>query len=288
MVPRLVAVLVLLALAGSALAIATEHFDNHPIKAQEWNFREDVVAVANLPSRHYWVEINGDPTFLFRGDTDALNVALKRFAEVAGEKEIVLVPGPAEAKTLMGKPLECDWKLHAPAGLYAATLKEKGTHVTDHSPVLTVFVRRDVTLKQIALPAGVPVIGVGELLQRNRDGLKSPDPMIHGLAAGNLGALAAYADDVVPTLIEQCKPGQHEYVRRSAAGALFRLGRQAAPALEVLKKGADDPDVNIRNAFAEAAKHIEAAPEVPDQKERDQRRRQDRAAIEQFLKTRGR
>src|SRR5262245_23554073 len=279
MIPRFLAVLAL-----PVGLIATEHFGHAPVSATQWTFREDVVRVANLPSRHYWYEVNGDPTFYFHGNTAALNEVLKRFAEVAGEKELVLLPGPSGARTLLSKPTECDWQLRAPAGLYAHVAeKEQGTRVADHCPKLTVWVAetrptlpadapgpaalirdlaspeaavrdkatqeltklghtdaaalrralatvsiaeqrsrivrllgqlRGVALDQIEIPAGVTVFSVGELLQRARDGLKSADHNIRGMAAGRLSGLAVYADDVVPTLIDLCKPGQNEYVRR--------------------------------------------------------------------------
>jgi hypothetical protein len=39
----------------------------------------ELVWVANLPSRIYWHDINGDPMFFFRGNTAALNQALEAF-----------------------------------------------------------------------------------------------------------------------------------------------------------------------------------------------------------------
>jgi hypothetical protein len=44
-----------------ASALATEHFGNDPINAGDYGFGRDVLAVANLSSRFYWYEVNGDP-----------------------------------------------------------------------------------------------------------------------------------------------------------------------------------------------------------------------------------
>src|SRR5262245_45500866 len=58
-----------------ALALATEHFDTNPVPAGFINLSPDALALANLKSRFYWREVNGNPTFFYRGDADALNEA---------------------------------------------------------------------------------------------------------------------------------------------------------------------------------------------------------------------
>jgi hypothetical protein len=330
----LLALVAALAFAGCAFALATEHFGREPIVAQQWSFNPKVVEVANLPSRHYWYEVNGDPTFYFRGNTDALNTALQRFAAVDEPgQEIVLMPGPPQVRSLTGEQaVEADWMLRAPAGLYAARMmNEQGTKVLTRHPTLTAYVTdttppaadrgkvagwiadldrgeltvrdratqeleklghaagpalrqalaerptaekkaridrllgqlKGVSLEGIVLPAGIPVVGVDALLDRYRAGLKNPNPDIRGMAAGALGALWLYADDVVPTLTELLRPDQHEYVRRSAAGVLSRIGRPALAALPVLRAGKNDPDVNIRNAFNYTIEKLEEAKEGP-------------------------
>ncbi|MGH7606858.1 MAG: HEAT repeat domain-containing protein, partial [Gemmatimonadales bacterium] len=323
----LVTLLLLAALPGLALALATEHHGNAPIGPQ-WNFPADVLGVANLKSRTYWREINGDPTFCFRGNTAALNKALDAFAKIGGEKEILLLPGPGDVRTLVERnPVPCDWELHAPSGLYAVTARrEKGTEVMTKHPRLTIHVtfaappappdvkqverwiadldndnfdRREkatkeleklgrdaapalrkalegepgaekrrrieqllekldgIDLQLLRLPAGARLLTLESLRERYVKGLKSDDPTIRGMAATGLGELARYTDAVVPTLLETLKADRHEYVRRSAAGALSRLGKRGADALPVLKEGLKDADVNVRNAFQAAADRIE-------------------------------
>ena len=93
--------LLLATLPGRAFGLATEHHGNAPI-GPGWRFPAGVVAVANLPSRVYWREMNGDPQFFFRGNMTALNQALEVFAKIPGPKEILLLPGPSDVRTFSG------------------------------------------------------------------------------------------------------------------------------------------------------------------------------------------
>ncbi len=134
---------ILVAMPLQAFGLATEHHGNAPI-GPGWNFPADVVRVADLPSRVYWREINGDPRFFFRGNTAGLNQALEAFAQIQGEKEILLLPGPSDVRTLVErKPVPCDWELHAPNGSYVHFAKqEKGTQVmTKRFPCVTMPTR---------------------------------------------------------------------------------------------------------------------------------------------------
>ncbi len=138
--PTLALGLLLVALGGRAFGLATEHHGNAPI-GPGWNFPADVLAVANLPTRVYWREVNGDPMFFFRGNTAALNRALDVFAKIGGEKEVLLLPGPSDVRTLVERRrVECDWEMHAPNGFYAHDARrEKGTEVMVKHPRLTIY-----------------------------------------------------------------------------------------------------------------------------------------------------
>src|SRR5437867_392270 len=149
--PLLVVILLLFADTPQALALATEHFGNEPVP-QGWGFSKEVLALANLKSRVYWYEVNGDPTFFYRGDTKALNKALAKLAAIPGARpEVVLLPGPGKTKSLGGeKEFLCDWKVHAPSGLYAVDARqEKGTNVFTKVPTMTVHVTVDGPAKAV-------------------------------------------------------------------------------------------------------------------------------------------
>src|SRR4051794_37887826 len=83
-----------LALPAAAHALATEQLGNKPI-GPGWNFGSEVLAAVNVEERVYWHEVNGNPTFFFRGGPRAVYAAISRFAAIPAEKrEIVLLPGP--------------------------------------------------------------------------------------------------------------------------------------------------------------------------------------------------
>jgi hypothetical protein len=113
------AALCLLGATPRAQALATEHFGNEPI-GTGYNFGQAVRDVANLKSRVYWYEVNGNPTFYYRGDTDALNDALKKFAALDGaSREVIFLPGPGEGHSLGGeKRFAYDWWVNTPAGFH--------------------------------------------------------------------------------------------------------------------------------------------------------------------------
>jgi HEAT repeat protein len=72
----------------------------------------------------------------------ALNQALEVFAKIPGPKEILLLPGPSDVRTLVErKPVPCDWDLRAPDGFYVHFARqEKGTEVMIKHPRLTIYV----------------------------------------------------------------------------------------------------------------------------------------------------
>jgi hypothetical protein len=305
-----------------AYALATEHFGNDPIDASEYKFGGDVLAVANLQSRFYWYEVNGDPHFYYRGNTAALNEALRKFAALAGNsREVILLPGPAEQSTLGDtRRFAFDWVVHTPAGpgrggpptmtVYlqpppspkppdaaavarwiadldndAFETRERASRelekildpavpalrkARDAGPPAETRRRIDqllervpgMDLRLVEMPAGVTVLELKNLLDRYHKGMKNADPQARGKAVTSLGRLAD-CTDVVPDLIAVITGDKHEYVRRCAASALYRMGKRGAPALPALKAGLNDPDVNVRNLFDVTVKQIEGADDKP-------------------------
>ncbi len=317
----------LLGATPRAFALATEHFGSDPVPPGFVQFGPGALDLANLPSRFYWCEVNGNPTFYYRGDATALNAALKKFAALpGGARELILLPGPGEGHSLGGeKHFGYDWWVNTPAGLHRegpptmtvyvaavaparapdpkqlerwlADLDDESFEARERAsreleklghaaaPALRkalaakpppearrriealLWALRGISLPDVRVPGGVTVLEVSDLLARYRGRLKDADGTARGYAAGGLGGLAPYAD-VVPDLVAVLKNDKHEYARRSAAGALARLGKKAASALPILKDGLNDPDVNVRNAYEYAVKQIEGAKEdKPDEKQ---------------------
>ncbi len=110
----------LLGLVPRAFALAFEYFGNDPIPpGYDQSFGPGILALGNLKSRIYWYEVNGDPFFYYRGDTTALNEALRKFAELpTAPREVILLPGPAERDSLTReRRIAYDWSIHSPSGL---------------------------------------------------------------------------------------------------------------------------------------------------------------------------
>jgi hypothetical protein len=124
--------------ADRAFALATEHVGNNPVAPGAFGFSNEMLAAINVPGRVYWYEVNGNPTFYFKGNIRDLNDALKRFVAVAADKkEIILLPGKAESKTLTGeKTIAYDWALHVPMGLRW----DKDPEIGDNRATLTIHI----------------------------------------------------------------------------------------------------------------------------------------------------
>ncbi len=294
----------------------------------------DALTLANLKQRFYWYEVNGNPTFFYRGDAESLNEALQKFAAVP-KGEVVFLPGCGHGHSLGGeKAFDFDWWFNFPAGLHHEGVPTLTVHIAAADPPIKpdakqlagwiadldsdAFATRTkateelkklrydagpalrralankpsaearnaieqllgvldgIDMREVKVPKGVKVLEVKDLLVRHREQLKSSDAITRGLAAGALGALADNAD-VVPDLIGVLKEDTNEYARRSAAGALSRLGKRAASAIPMLKAGLEDPDVNVRNAYTAAIKQIEEAKETKDD---DQQVRRQKALMD--------
>jgi hypothetical protein len=112
-----VVAIVMAAPVPRAFALATEQIGNDPIRGG-LNFGAEVLAAVNLTSRVYWFEVNGNPTFFFRGGVRDLNDGLRKFAAIPAEKrEIVLLPGDGERTTLRReRRIPYNWSLHVPMG----------------------------------------------------------------------------------------------------------------------------------------------------------------------------
>ena len=106
---QVLAIALFLALSPISLqvwALATEHFgiNHYPEGAfSEW---KGVVPVINHSSGVYHTWVNGNEHFYFRGDTNALNDSLKKFAAIwADIREVIIQPGPAVTDTFEGEPI---------------------------------------------------------------------------------------------------------------------------------------------------------------------------------------
>ncbi|HEV3204839.1 MAG TPA: HEAT repeat domain-containing protein [Gemmataceae bacterium] len=123
----------LLVLPAGVLALGTETFGNDPaVKQPEW--AEGIVDVVNLKSRVYSQWVNGNENFFYRGNAQALNEALQKYAAVQADvRQLILMPGAGKTQSFGRKPVDFDWQLHVPSGIYKAVAKR------NHA-VMTVFI----------------------------------------------------------------------------------------------------------------------------------------------------
>jgi hypothetical protein len=119
-----------LALPATVLALGMETFGNAPaVKQPDW--ADGVVDVVNLKSRIYSQEVNGNENFFYRDNAQALNEALRKYAAVKADvRQLILLPGSGKTMTFGRKPIEFDWQLHVPSGLYKAVAKKSHAVMT--------------------------------------------------------------------------------------------------------------------------------------------------------------
>jgi hypothetical protein len=113
----------LFAFPSTVLALGMETFGNAPA-AKQADWAEGVLDVVNLKSRVYSRWINGNENFYYRGDARALNETLRKYAAVKADvRQVILLPGSGKTQSFGGKPIDYDWKLHVPSGIYKAVAK---------------------------------------------------------------------------------------------------------------------------------------------------------------------
>lgn len=121
-------------------ALATEQLGNKPI-GPGWGFGPQLLEAVNVEERVYWHEVNGNPTFFFKGGPKEVNLAIRRFMAIPHDKrEIVLLPGPGATHTFDRKPVAYDWSVHVPMGFYFGGDSE----VADNRAVLTIHINAPV------------------------------------------------------------------------------------------------------------------------------------------------
>src|SRR5215471_11725946 len=123
-------VILFLGLPEVALALGMETFGNAPaVKQPDW--AEGILDVVNLKSRVYSQWVNGNENFFYRGNGQALNEALRKYAAVKDDvRQLILLPGAGKTQTFHRKTIDFDWKFHVPSGIYRAVTKRKHAEMT--------------------------------------------------------------------------------------------------------------------------------------------------------------
>ncbi len=116
---RTLCLLPLLLAPAFAHGLATEQLGNGSI-LMNLGLGAELLDIINSDSRVYYYEVNGNPTFFFKGDARELNKAVAKFAAMKHEKkEIILLAGAGETQTLLrDKKVPFDWTVHVPMGIH--------------------------------------------------------------------------------------------------------------------------------------------------------------------------
>jgi hypothetical protein len=239
---KTIAILVLALLAlwlnGRIWAAGEEDFGNAALNAANFGSWPGIMPLVNHPSRVYHIWVNGNEHFFYRGDTAALNDALRKFAASKAEvHEVLLRPGPCKAETFDStKTIPYSWSLHIVGGIARhLTTLELGSKVWSKTPTLTICVGKDIDLEKVEIPKGVSIVGIADLSRRYREAFTSKDQTVRGWAAGELARLDPY-DAENMAAIAKLLNDKVDWVRSNAAGALTIFGKNAESVVPTLRQ----------------------------------------------------
>jgi len=231
-------------------ALGTEDFGNKPLSEVNYRDWKGIMPVINHPDRVYHRWVNGGEGFYFRGNTQALNGYLRKFALLdADVREVVIRPGPATTWTFRGDNVPYDWELELIGGISRhMTTLDRGSNIWSKWPTLAVFIGKGIELKKIRIPEGVRVIELRDLKKRQREALLSKDRTVRGWGAGRLARLDPYDKQSLATIAELLND-EDDWVGLNAVLALSVFGGKAQsvlPSLREYLKGTDDERLRKR------------------------------------------
>jgi hypothetical protein len=153
----------------------------------------------------------------------------------------------------------------------------------DRMEKLLAGMSRDLRADVLELPADIPVLGLDDLLARDRKRLADKDPKVRGHAAGQLFEYKAIADEVVPDLEKVLTTETDRNPLCGAAWAAPHLGAAAKPLLPALRKTAGSADKDVAQLSKDAIERIEAAKAEPVPEAEAKKRATIRKEIREFL-----
>ncbi|WP_417384851.1 HEAT repeat domain-containing protein [Gimesia sp.] len=260
-----------------------ETFGNKPLNALNYSDWPGIVPVINHESRVYYLWVNGNEYAYYRGDMDALNDVLQKFAATDQKQhEVVLRPGPASAKSFRAtQTIPYQWDLHLVGGIARAVAKkDQGEKIWNPYPMLSIYVDETIPLEKLKIPAGVTLLELADLEKRFSEALVSTDITVRGWDAGQLASLNPYSTRNM-NAIAKLLDDKEVWVRLNAAGALAAFGKKATPLLADLRSRLNTDDAALKKRLEETIKIIETA---EDQSEAEQQHQQTLKQIQQFLK----
>jgi hypothetical protein len=246
---------------AAALGLGTEEFGDEELSPANYTDWPGLFEVASDKCRVYSNWVNGNENFYFRGNTDQLNEALKKFAAIKVEKHEVLIrPGPGKAHSFnRAKTRDCNWHVNVHGGIAKhLTTLDKGTNFWPVEPTMTIWIGGDIDLAKINIPEGVKVLGVNDKAARARAGLDSKDQTVRGWGSSIVADMNPYEKENMAA-VEKLLKDEVNWVRMCAAGTIQEFGVRARPAIPLLKECEKSDDENLKTAAAKAIAAIESA-----------------------------
>ncbi len=260
------AILIFCLLSVSAWPMGTETFGNEPLGEQNYNDWPGIMPLVNNEKRVYSNWVNGNETFYYRGDTEAFNDFLKRFAAMESQvHEVIFRPGPGRAQCfLIEKVIPVDWRLHIVGGIVAHMVDYEGTaDLWDMHPTLTVYLtdKSRIQLDKIVVPEKVKVLQVAELRDKYRKALQSDNARMYADAVTKLAAEDNLNIENIPLVVGVLKDND-PYPRACATVALGSFGSLAKSALPELQKASQSEDQQVSACARESIVKIMNGPDL--------------------------
>jgi hypothetical protein len=253
--------------APAAHGMGWESWGNDPLRAAQFSNWPEVLPVVNHRSRVYHV-VGGEVNYYrlyYRGDTDALNAALRAFGQVRGEKLIVIRPGPAEMLSFARKKVPHDWSFHG----FGPTQRKFSMDDRDIDlipwPTLVIRPGVNVELEKVEIPPGATVLHTANLLEHYRRGLKENAKHARVRAAMRVSEIDPYAEQDARAMADMLDPEEKDsQFIWITADAVSRYGVRARFALPALRGLVNHEHKYVRERVAAAIEAIEAAEEDAD------------------------
>lgn len=246
-------------------ALGTEDFGNKPLHEIDYRDWKGIMPVINHPNRVYHRWVNGGEGFYFRGNIQALNDYLRKFAALdASIREVVIRPGPATTWTFDGNTVPYDWQLELVGGISKhLTTLDQGSNIWSKWSTVAVFIGKGIELEKTRIPEGVHVIGLRDLKKRHREALLSKDKTVRGWGAGILARLDPYDKQSLESVAELLND-KDDWVRLNAVGALSVFGGKAQSMLPSLRECLKRDNENLRKRVEQTIQEIENAKDTTD------------------------
>ncbi|MFA5291590.1 MAG: hypothetical protein WC496_01000 [Phycisphaerae bacterium] len=150
--------LFILNISSIVFALGTENFGDNPIELSP-NWPNGLKTMTESPGLVYSRWVNGGEYFCYKGDVNAFNDALKKFADInAPAHRLIIEYGHGRTKSFDGKEIKFDWKLDVVGGVSRNILLRKDQTDANLSPKLTYYLWLDEgKLDALILPENIEV-----------------------------------------------------------------------------------------------------------------------------------